>query len=186
MSGPPVVRPATPVVRPATAADARAIAEIRVASWRATYTGIVPASVLDRMDVDRNEAWIRGLVGAAAPRAALVVEDGEGTVAGYALAAAARDDDAAGLGEVEAIYLAPGARGRGLGIALLDAAVAGLARAGLATVVLWVLTANTAARRFYERAGFRLDGSRRTLDFDGTPIEEVRYRRGAPDSESTA
>jgi ribosomal protein S18 acetylase RimI-like enzyme len=90
---------------------------------------------------------------------------------------AARDDDATGLGEVYAIYLAPSALGRGLGRALMDAALAELAAAGLATVVLWVLTANASARRFYERAGFRPDGAVRTLDFDGTPIEEIRCRR---------
>jgi len=84
------------VVRPATVADARAIAEIRVASWRATYAGMVPAGSLDRMDVDRNEAFIGGLIEAAPPRATLVVEDDDGRVAGYALAAPGRDDDAAG------------------------------------------------------------------------------------------
>jgi len=168
-----------PVVRPATAADARAIAEIRVASWRATYAGLVPAGLLDRMDVDRNEAFIGGLIGTPQPRVTLVVEagGGGGRVAGYALAAPARDDDATGLGELEAIYLDPDARGRGLGRPLLDAALAALARAGFTTVVLWVLTANAPARRFYERAGFRPDGAVRTLDFDGTPIEEIRYRR---------
>ena len=80
-------------------------------------------------------------------------------------------------GEIEAIYLAPEARGTGLGRPLLEAAAAGLARAGFATAVLWVLTANEEARRFYERAGFRPDGAARSLDFDGTPIEEIRYRR---------
>jgi ribosomal protein S18 acetylase RimI-like enzyme len=169
--------PPGPVVRQATAADARAIAEIRVASWRATYAGIVPPGLLDRMDVDRNEAFIGGLIGAAPPRATLVVEDGAGRVAGYALAAPSRDEDAAGLGELEAIYLDPVTRGRGLGRPLLDAAVDALAAAGLGTVVLWVLTANGPARRFYEGAGFRPDGAVRTLDFDGTPIEEIRYRR---------
>jgi len=31
--------------------------------------------------------------------------------------------------------------------------------------------------RAYERGGFRPDGAVRTLDVDGTPIEEIRYRR---------
>ncbi|MEW5989951.1 MAG: GNAT family N-acetyltransferase [Chloroflexota bacterium] len=165
-----------PVVRPATAADARAIAEIRIASWRAAYPGMVPATVLDRMDATRDEARMAERL--ADPRQrALVVEDATGRVAGFVLAAAARDEDAAGLGEVQAIYLAPAARGRGLGRPLLECAVADLADAGLTTVVLWVLTANASARRFYEKAGFRLDGAARLLDFDGTPVEEVRYRR---------
>lgn len=169
-------RAIAPVVRAAKVADARAIAEIRVASWRATYPGLVPDVTLERMDVDRDEARFR--VKLADPRQrAFVVEDRNGHVAGFVLSAAARDEDAAGLGEVQAIYLDPAARGRGLGRPLLDAALADLAGAGLATVVLWVLTANVPARRFYERAGFRLDGAARILDFDGTPVEEIRYRR---------
>ncbi len=106
-----------------------------------------------------------------------VAEDATGRVAGFVMAGPARDDDAVGLGEVQAIYLDPGARGRGLGRALMDAAIEALVGAGFSTVVLWVLTANIAARRFYERAGFRLDGAARDLDFDGTPVEEIRYRR---------
>lgn len=72
---------------------------------------------------------------------------------------------------------APGAGASG---GRLHAAVEALAADGFRAVVLWVLTANEGARRFYERAGFRSDGAVRTLDFDGTPVEEIRYRR--PDS----
>jgi ribosomal protein S18 acetylase RimI-like enzyme len=162
-------------VRPATVADARAIAEIRVASWRATYSGIVPAAVLERMDVDHDEVRFRGRL-ADPGRWAFVAEDASGSVTGFVMAGAARDDDAAGLGEVYAIYLAPGARGRGVGLVLMDAAIEALAAAGSSTVILWVLTANEPARRFYERAGFQLDGTARDLDFDGTPVEEIRYR----------
>ena len=176
-SGLPGARPAAgPFVRAATAADARAIAEIRIASWRATYPGMIPDATLERMDVDRDEARIGARVVDPRQRT-IVVEDAPGRVAGFAMVGAARDDDATGLGEVYAIYLAPSALGRGLGRALLDAALAELATAGFGTVVLWVLTANASARRFYERAGFRPDGAVRTLDFEGTPIEEIRCRR---------
>jgi GNAT superfamily N-acetyltransferase len=163
-------------IREATSEDARAIAEIRIASWRATYAGIVPQSVLDRMDVDRTVDRICGLL--ASDSHVLVLDTPEGGVVGYAFVAPARDDDAAGLGEIEAIYLHPNAQGSGLGGGLLAAASDALAARGFDTLVLWVLTANTPARGFYEHAGFAPDGAARTLDFDGEPIEEIRYRRG--------
>jgi ribosomal protein S18 acetylase RimI-like enzyme len=166
-----------PRVRPATPGDAAAIARIRVDSWRTTYAGMIPATILDRMDVSRNEAWISGLIEEPPPRATLVVEGPDHTVKGYALAAPCRDDDVPGFGEIEAIYLEPAARGSGLGRPLLEAATGTLAGSGFETAVLWVLTANEGARRFYERAGFRPDGSTRDIDFDGTPLEEIRYRR---------
>lgn len=163
-------------VRPATEADARAVAEIRIATWRATYAGIVPQSVLDRMDVDRTVQGICGIL--ASNTRVLVVETPEAGVVGYAFTAPARDDDADGLGEIEAIYVRPEAQGRGLGGQLLAASSADLAARGFDTLVLWVLTDNAPARGFYEHEGFSPDGTARHLDFDGESIEEIRYRRG--------
>ncbi|MBI3747084.1 MAG: GNAT family N-acetyltransferase [Chloroflexi bacterium] len=163
-------------IRQATLGDAARIAEIRVTAWRATYTGIVPESILDALDVARNAAWLTRRLEDPGTTATLVAEEG-GAVVGYVLLSPAHDPDADGLGEVEAIYLDPSATGRGLGRALLGAAIARLVEAGHPAVVLWVLTDNGPARRFYEREGFVLDGTARMLDFDGTPIEEVRYRR---------
>ena len=51
--------------------------------------------------------------------------------------------------EVSALYLAPSARGKGLGKALLDEAKA------MGHLQLWVFQANHAARAFYRREGFR-------------------------------
>ena len=51
--------------------------------------------------------------------------------------------------EVDALYLAPGARGAGLGRALLDEAKVG------GHLVLGTFQANLGARRFYAREGFR-------------------------------
>ena len=163
------------LIREGTTDDARAIAEIRVASWRATYAGIVPQPVLDRMDVDRTVERICGRL--AGESQVLVLETPDAGIVGYAFVAPARDHDAKGLGEIEAIYLHPDAQGRGLGGRLLAAASDALAAQGFDTLVLWVLTANAPARGFYEHAGFALDGAARNLDFDGEPIEEIRYRR---------
>lgn len=163
-------------IRVATVDDAAAIARTRIDSWRATYTGIVPARILERMDAaafaerlaKRLEAEDHGV---------FVAESSGGAIAGFVVAGPCRDDDAASAGEIEAIYLAPDERGRGLGAPLLEAACTWLGDRRFATVVLWVLTANDPARRFYERQGFVRDGATRMLDFDGTPIQEIRYRR---------
>ena len=64
-------------------------------------------------------------------------------------------------GEVEALYLAPEARGKGLGKALLDEAKA------VGFLQLWAFQANIGARRFYLREGFR----------------EVRFTDGADNDE---
>ena len=60
--------------------------------------------------------------------------------------------------QVQALYLAPDARGQGYGKALLD-----LAKAGRDRLELWTFQANTRAIAFYRREGFtettRTDGS---------------------------
>ena len=47
---------------------------------------------------------------------------------------------------------------------------------GYERVSLWVLEKNERARRFYEKFGFRFDGTRKELDFDGI-MHEIRYVR---------
>ena len=93
------------------------------------------------------------------------------------VAGPARHDDEAGLGELYAIYVDPAAQGRGIGRALMDAAVRGLATRGFREAVLWVFEANAPARGFYERMGWTPDGTAKALEIGGAAPIEVRYRR---------
>ncbi|WP_412552099.1 N-acetyltransferase family protein [Shimia sp. MIT1388] len=68
------------------------------------------------------------------------VADGAGRVSGFV----ARDKD-----WVTALYLAPDARGRGVGATLLAQA-----KADCDALQLWCFQSNEGARRFYERHGF--------------------------------
>ena len=107
-----------------------------------------------------------------------VVEVG-GAVVGFAASGAGHAESAPppeGAGEVFAIYLAPEARGRGYGRTLFAHVVSDLQGRAFDPIVVWVFEANPVARRFYEAAGFSTDGARFTIDFDGSPIDEIRYR----------
>ena len=178
-------------VRLATPDDASTIADIHVGSWQTTYRGLVPDGFLDGLSVDRRtsgwretiERQVRELATepSAAPGRTWVVEVDDAVV-GFAASGEARGESApppAGAGEVLAIYLAPEARGFGYGRVLFAQAVTDLRQRGFDPIVVWVFEANSLARRFYEAAGFRADGTRFTIDFDGLPIEEIRYRLDA-------
>jgi RimJ/RimL family protein N-acetyltransferase len=75
-----------------------------------------------------------------------------------------------------ALYVTPDHWSTGAGRALTDAVLDGLRAAGYRRVVLWTLTENARARRFYAKAGFAPDGATNVLAALGH-IEEVRYAR---------
>lgn len=172
-------RSATVVVRLARLDDAATIADLHVRSWRAAYRGIVPDAILDGLSIEqRVEFWQRRIRREADPAAegrVWVVVDGD-RVVGLAASRRATDPDLGqGTGELAAIYLAPEAWSKGLGSVLFAAAIDDLRARGFAPLVLWVIEANARGRRFYERAGWRPDGARHEIDFDGTPVDEIRY-----------
>ena len=58
----------------------------------------------------------------------------------------------------------------------IAAAVDHLRTRGLDPLVLWVIVGNERGSTFYEHLGWRRDGARQPIDFDGTPVDEIRYR----------
>ncbi|MEU4693936.1 GNAT family N-acetyltransferase [Actinoplanes sp. NPDC023714] len=159
-------------VRSARVDDAEALAEVQTRSSREAYRGIMPAEHLDRMDVARRRRVWRDLIeNDEAPAGTLVLEDaGEGVV-GFVNVAAGD-----GLGEIRAVYVVPELWGRGGGRLLMAAGLERLAEAGYRDVVLWVLEKNARARRFYESAGWRADGTSRTDESRGVALVTIRYR----------
>jgi len=79
-------------------------------------------------------------------------------------------------GELYTLYVAPAHWSTGAGRALTNAALDGLRAAGYRRVVLWTLTENARARRFYDKAGFAPDGATNILAGLGD-VEELRYAR---------
>ena len=75
-------------------------------------------------------------------------------------------------GELYALFVHPDHWGVGAGRALADAACADLRAAGCTTVNLWVLEANTRARRFYAKYGFEDTGDRGRSSLNELP--EIR------------
>jgi ribosomal protein S18 acetylase RimI-like enzyme len=161
-------------VRQASLDDARSIARVHVEAWRAAYRDLMPDAVLDEFAgsatdrasrsaaLDAREArWRDNLVKTAPDRRTAVCEK-EGSIVGFATAGPGRASPI--HGEIWAIYAAPDAWGQGVGRALLDDGLAFLAARGFDAIELWVLEGNLRAIRFYEIAGFRFDGAKKTED----------------------
>jgi GNAT superfamily N-acetyltransferase len=78
--------------------------------------------------------------------------------------------------ELVSMWVRPGARGLGLGEALVEAALAWALGRGYPALSLWVTEGNGAARRLYERCGFRATGEAQPLPSDPS-VPEIRMRR---------
>ncbi|MFZ3498222.1 N-acetyltransferase family protein [Streptomyces sp. 5.8] len=89
--------------------------------------------------------------------------DADGKLLGW-LAASKVSDRCAYAGVVEhSVYVHPGARGRGVARALLDALIASTEAAGIWTIQSGIFPENTASLALHQRAGFRVIGTRQRI-----------------------
>lgn len=134
-------------------------------SWQETYTGLIDAAYLERLTlekcVDMAYRWTDNI---------LVAKDGE-RVIGFVGYGAYRGEALPGHGEVIAIYVLADYQGRKVGYELMNAALDQLS--DYKKIAVWVLKGNDGAIRFYERYGFRGDGTESEISL-GTPNQEIR------------
>lgn len=175
-------------VRPAAVDDAPGITHAHIAAWQVAYRGIFPDRFLDDMSLDfgdRMRRWEVIIVAPDQPDTVTLVAEREDEILGWLSYGPSRDEPAvipsAGasrpVGEIYGIYVHPDHWRTGAGTALIGAGLAGLESDGYGEATLWVLEGNPAARRFYERHGWREDGARDQFERGGVPAVEVRYRR---------
>jgi L-amino acid N-acyltransferase YncA/2-polyprenyl-3-methyl-5-hydroxy-6-metoxy-1,4-benzoquinol methylase len=149
------VRPAAPAgilirpMRPADAAGVLAVYQAGLDTGNASFETAAPAwEEFDRARLGLHRHVATG-------------RDGE--VLGWT-AASAVSDRCVYAGVVEhSVYVAPGARGRGIGAALLAALAGSTEAAGIWTIQTGIFPENTASIGLHERAGFRAVGTRRRV-----------------------
>jgi ribosomal protein S18 acetylase RimI-like enzyme len=161
-------------VRRATPDDADAIERIRTDTWRATYRGLIPDDVLERLGYDGARRR-RALAEMPRDGFALVVEH-DREVVGFVYGGPSRVDVPDHPGEVYAIYVLPEHQGHGHGSALMREAARQCLERGWRGCVLWVLRENWPSRRFYERLGGRHLRDRDTdREIEGVTLTEAGY-----------
>jgi ribosomal protein S18 acetylase RimI-like enzyme len=150
---------AGPTVRVARAEDHPAVAALTVAAYRDLLGDALSEGYL---------AELADVAGRAASAVVLVADGDPGPVGavtylpGPGPLTFVRDDEEAAI---RYLAVAPGARGRGVGAALVAACVEQARADGKARLSLHTTSPMTAAQRLYERCGFRRDpGQDRVLE----------------------
>jgi len=148
------------VIRPARPADAVAIAALDAATWSFDVTPSPRSSVPGSID---------GM---------LVAEDG-GEIVGYvAVGRATRLESNRHVADIRGLAVAPDHQGRGIGRALVHAALDAARERGARKVTLRVLGPNAPARALYESCGFVVEGVRRDeFLLDGRYVDDVLMAR---------
>ena len=178
--------PVTPhfAMRAATKADAADIAAVHVAAWRAAYGAVFPAEWLtsDEFAATRTQRWREWRLGPGERVAVATLAERADTkpvVTAFSWYGPERDRGrgVTGRGEIVAFYADPRVWGRGIAPRLIEHTELRLRTEGFTSAVLWVLTDNPRARRFYERHGWAPTGIEGTFATRGTSVPEVEYRK---------
>jgi ribosomal protein S18 acetylase RimI-like enzyme len=154
-------------IRLATVDDAGAIAAVKVAGWRDTYTGLMPPALLE-VALDERRVALRTALELAREPNFCVAGIGQAGCVGFALFLVAGRPEP----HLESFHVLAGARGRGIGARLLTRSVSELQALGFATCTVSVLERNLRSVALYERLGAVWTGT--TLV--GSPADQVRER----------
>jgi len=160
-------------IRSASVADARAIAEVLVRSWRATYPGIVAQSYIDGMSTEAQTLRWQKRLSDGDLLTAVVAHDPNGRIVGFAAGGRLRERHADFDGELYALYLIPEAKGRGIGRKLLSEWALQAKSRGYNAAIARVFTANPACA-FYEHLGAHAV-KEAILELEGESYPETWY-----------
>lgn len=162
-------------IRNAKMEDCRDLGYVHVESWKIAYKGIVPDAFLERMTIENSEKRFINAISQGLERNIVAVKENQ--IVGFTCIGKCRDSDVDHTcGEIWGIYLLPSCWRQSIGTKLLLNDLSILKNEGFDKVSLWVLEGNINARKFYEKFGFKYDGTKKELNF-GNMINEIRYKR---------
>ncbi len=174
----PILRALTLTIhlRPAGPADSEELSAVQTASWQAAYRDVLSPSVLQRVNTVWGVGhWRRVLSDIERPGATLVIDSyAEGRLLGFGTCGPQRSQVEGYAGEIYALYLLPEAQRIGHGRRLMGALARVLKAQNMGTALVWALSVNLGARRFYEALGGKPLGPRMVHLF-GEDMAEAGY-----------
>lgn len=160
----------------ATSDDAAAIAELHAESWRNAYRGMLPNQYLDQdIFADRAAFWKERFEASMPARRLILKAASQDTLDGFVCVLL--DAEPSWGTRLDNLHVRPQLKGHGIGYALFKAAREWIARVAPAEPMhLWVVEANHAARRFYDRQGGAIVERATRPVACGLSVPELRYQ----------
>jgi ribosomal protein S18 acetylase RimI-like enzyme len=168
-----------PRIRAGGPDDLAAVAALHALSRQATYQGIIPAWSLRATTAEGlHRTWRERVAQEYGTHRLFLAEIG-GELRGFSYVGPGDDVERVppDTGVLYAIHVHPAAKGLGIGSALMDLCLRTFAEWRYARAILWVLEGNDPARRFYERKGWRHDGTVRESPIGDVITWQLRYVR---------
>jgi len=163
------------IIRYADVEDAKVLGEIHSSSWKIAYKGIVPDSILDKISAENRCKYFEKALSEKFETDVLIYLDNKAV--GLMAFGKCRDEDQDNTcGEIWGIYLLPEYWNRGIGAYLISWGLKELKNKNYEKVTLWVLEENLNARKFYEKMGFKHDGTIKEIVL-GKKLNEYRYKK---------
>lgn len=145
--------------------EIRGKAYVHWKAWQEAYAGIVDQAYLDALTLEKcTDIAFRW------PDNLLVAKEDQ-KVVGFVGYGSSSDDALPETGEIFSIYILREYYDKKIGYALMSAAVEKLS--AYKRIAVWALEGNQRAIKFYERYGFRFDGTRKQIML-GTENTEIR------------
>ena len=155
--------------------DAKDMAYVHSASWRAAYRGIVPDRIIAGFTQKKRAAIFEKTIAAGPEEYYLFKADGN--PAGIASLHKSHEENMLETdGELYSIYFHPDYWGTSATHEGMLFCLERLRGRGFKRITVWVLRDNARARKFYEKHGFAFDGAEQTIRIGGL-LKEVRYAK---------
>ena len=159
-------------IRKAEPGDEKILAHIQTESWKAAFAGILsPEELVRCTNLQTAEQMYHSVLRREGCNMAVeLVNDQPHCIAAWGKN---RCDLGDTVGELICIHSLQNNWAKGYGSAMMEYVLARFKQEGYKSVILWVFEANTRARKFYEKHGFRLTEQKKLAN----GITELMYAR---------
>lgn len=158
--------------RKASIEDCLEVAKAHVRSWRESFAGLVPETVMERITVEKRTKVFKERFQSSAYKM-YVAEVADGGIIGFADCGEPRNEIDGYQAELYAIFLLPEFQGSGVGRRLFSLCVEAVVKSGKSSMYLYAFE-NSPYRSFYDKMGGVVI-EKRQVEIEGTLFNAVVY-----------